>query len=540
MADKKRPPHPHGPWPSVFPPDGRRPPWPPYPHTPQWNDTEPVIGVRPGEECCEGQDECVCVTSGDVDAWYNVYDTVAQNSATWGSSGESGWTESAGHWNSTYETVSDNSASWNSASERASQLDPDLLNELAGIIDASSAFLATYSGLDRVYTKKDVLTGIGTPSDPIDLDWKIKVTLDDVNDALLQLYKDGDPDQKKNWVHVSALKGIYDWLEEHDALFWKVKPNIPSPYDGDTRKPDGVFDQLEKIWALLRHDGRDIPESANWNSTYVTVTNNSGRWESVYNTLNVSSGDFYSVYNSVAEYSAAWNEASAVTPTSAEEWNSVYETVNNNSGYWQETTDKFSESADLWNSNYETVNSNSAKWESSHDTVNTNSAYWGSVYDTVEESSAAWNETTDKVNESADKWNEAAEKIPEIEDQVQDLSDRVDAIEDNVDRWNETSDTVSELSGFWNSTHDTVYEYSASWNKTTEIVSQSADKWNQTYEVVDSSSGHWDHIAETVEENSAVWAKDAFRLQYEENMNYDNFSAYNEPGVIYYNYNKEY
>lgn len=526
MADKKRPPRPHGPWPSVFPPDGRRPPWPPYPMTPRWNDTEPVIGVRPGEECCEGQDECVCVTSGDVDSWYNVYDTVAQNSATWSSSGDSSWTESAGYWNSTYETVSDNSASWNSASERASRLDPDLLNELAGIIDASSAFLATYSGLDRVYTKKDVLTGIGTPSDPIDLDWKIKVTLDDINDALLQLYKDGDPDHKKNWVHVSALKGIYDWLEEHDALFWKVKPNIPSPYDGDTRKPDGVFDQLEKIWAILRHDGRDIPESANWNSTYTTVTNNSGKWESVYNTLNVSSGDFYSVYDTVAENSGYWNEASGIIATSADEWNSNYDTVNSNSGYWQETADKFSESADLWNSNYETVNSNSGRWES--------------VYGTVEEHSAAWNETTDKVNESADNWNEAVEKIPEIENQLKDLSDRVDEIEDNVDRWNDASDTVSELSGFWNSTHDTVYEYSASWNKTTEIVSQSADKWNQSYEVVDSSSGHWDHIAETVEENSAAWARGAVTYQYEENMNYDNFSAFNEPGVIYYNYNKEY
>ena len=529
MADKKRPPHPHGPWPSVFPPDGGRPPrpWPPYPMTPRWNDTEPVIGVRPWEECCDGQDECVCVTSGDVDAWYNVYDTVANNSGSWGgASGESGWTASADKWNSTYDTVYDSSATWSSGAQRASQLDPELLQELADILSKSSGFLASYYGLDHVYTKKDVLTGIGTSADPIDLDWKIKVTLDDVNQALLQLYKDGDPDQKKNWVHVSALKGVYDWLEEHDALFWKVNPNIPSPYEGDDRRPDGVFDQLEKIWAILRHDGRDIPESANWNSVYETVTNNSSYWESTYDTVQNTSGDFYSVYDTVVAHSAAWNDASAVTPTSAEEWNSVYETVKGNSGYWQETADKFSESADLWNSNYETVNANSARWES--------------VYDTVEEHSAAWNETTDKVNESADKWNEAVEKIPEIEDQVQDLSDRVDAIEDNVDRWNETSDTVSELSGFWNSTHDTVYDHSASWNKTTEIVSQSADKWNQTYEVVDSSSGHWDHIAETVEQNSAVWAKDAFRLQYVENLNYDNYSAYDEPGVIYYNYNKEY
>lgn len=532
MADKKRPPHPHGPWPSVFPPDGGRPPrpWPLYPMTPRWNDTEPVIGVRPWEECCDGQDECVCVTSGDVDTWYSVYDTVANNSATWGgASGESGWTASADKWNSTYDTVYDNSAYWTSAAQRADQLDPELLNELSDVLEKSSAFLATYYGLDHVYTKKDVLTGIGTSADPIDLDWKIKVTLDDINDALLQLYKDGDPDQKKNWVHVSALKGVYDWLEEHDALFWKVKPNIPSPYEGDNRKPDGVFDQLEKIWAILRHDGRDIPESANWNSTYITVTNNSARWESSYDTVRNSSGDFYSVYDTVAENSGYWNEASGIIATSADEWNSVYETVKDTSG--------------VWNEGYETAKD---------------------------------------LERRSEKWDQAADEIPVIEEKIddingkiEDLDSRIDDLEETINEraevWDDTSDTVAALSGYWDSTHDTVYDNSASWNNASNAIrtsaekwnsvyetvsdesanwneayekanelESSADKWNQTYEVIDSSSGHWDQIAETVEQNSAAWAKDAFKLQYVENLNYDNYSAYDEPGVIYYNYNKEY
>lgn len=490
MADKKRPPHPHGPWPSVFPPDGGRPPrpWPPYPMTPRWNDTEPVIGVRPWEECCDGQDECVCVTSGDVDAWYNVYDTVANNSGSWGgASGESGWTASADKWNSTYDTVYDSSATWSSGAQRASQLDPELLQELADVLSKSSGFLASYYGLDHVYTKKDVLTGIGTSADPIDLDWKIKITLDDVNQALLQLYKDGDPDQKKNWVHVSALKRVYDWLEEHDALFWKVNPNIPSPYEGDDRRPDGVFDQLEKIWAILRHDGRDIPESANWNSVYETVTNNSAYWESTYDTVQNTSGDFYSVYDTVVAHSAAWNDASAVTPTSAKEWNSVYETVRDTSA--------------VWNEGYEIAKT---------------------------------------LEVSADKWNEAVNEIPEIKDRIDDLEE---TINERAKVWDDTSDTVAALSGYWNSTHDTVYDNSAAWNEAYEKANKlesSADRWNQTYEVMDSSSGHWDHIAETVEQNSAAWAKDAFRLQYVENLNYDNYSAYDEPGVIYYNYNKEY
>lgn len=63
-------PNPYGPdWPDAnFHPD-----WPHYRHMHHWNDTEPAAVVPWPEECCpQPSDDCMCVTSGDIQMWNTI------------------------------------------------------------------------------------------------------------------------------------------------------------------------------------------------------------------------------------------------------------------------------------------------------------------------------------------------------------------------------------------------------------------------------------------------------------------------------------
>ena len=63
-------PNPYGPdWPDA----NYHPDWPHYRHMHAWNDSEPAAVVPWPEECCpQSADDCVCVTSGDVQMWNTI------------------------------------------------------------------------------------------------------------------------------------------------------------------------------------------------------------------------------------------------------------------------------------------------------------------------------------------------------------------------------------------------------------------------------------------------------------------------------------
>lgn len=106
-----------------FPPDGVMPRY--YPYHPEWpagywgwNDTEPA-SVGPWG-CCPPHpiDDCICVTSADIDRWNSMSALSALSGIDLNVlSGISGMNlpYSATLWNSCYETVYSNSATWESA-----------------------------------------------------------------------------------------------------------------------------------------------------------------------------------------------------------------------------------------------------------------------------------------------------------------------------------------------------------------------------------------------------------------------------------------
>lgn len=224
-------------------------PWAPGPWNPCWNDTEPVIPGIPGHGCCSGESWAVPVTSGDIDRWDQTWSAVSENSAAWSStSADDSWKTSAAGWSSTWETVSSQSAAWSSAFTFASSFDSSSVETVERIVSDSSSFLAEHSAAPGIWTNEQYITGAGTESDPLDVSDRVKSDLTDLNSLISDLYVDATIDpSKRRWMSEASLDEIYAWLEDHDKLFWEVKPGIEGP---DGSRPDGVFDQLEKLWGL--------------------------------------------------------------------------------------------------------------------------------------------------------------------------------------------------------------------------------------------------------------------------------------------------
>lgn len=503
MADKNRktppgpPGPPKGPWPSVFPPDGHRPP-PGYP--PRWNDTEPVIGVRPWENCCDGEDECVCVTSADVVRWDDAASTIVENSAAWGkTSADDSWKTSAGSWSSTYVTVEENSAFWSSAYQMIDSIDSGKLENLYDLVSKTSAFLKSYEGLKSVITDKDYIVGDGTSASPLSLSKRVKTDLTDLNSLIASLYENSIIDSKKRkWVSDADLEEIVAWLSDHDKLFWEVKPGIE--YKG--RKPDGVFDQLEKIWKILQEHGGIIYQPGKWIQIDRDVISVSGmnppRWDAV--------------ASIVEEHAEQWSSAFETASAAMEIAQKAEEKVEDLSEVVDNVSAKIEKIDKTLNSVIEELDATSGNWNSVYDTVYANSANWDFAYESISDSADTWNQTSEIVADSGDYWNEAYE-----------LSQQTS---ETVERLAETVEDLSESAKLWNSAYHIV-----------EDLNSSAELWNSAYETVRLTSAELVEAKDVVQENSAYWSEASHdHWGYAKEMNYENYSGYNEQGKIYFNF----
>ena len=91
----------------------------------------------------------------------------------------------------------------------------------------------------------------------------------------------------------------------------------------------------------------DLPESANWNNTYVLLTNNSANWNSVSsvtsNILNLSAGQnigIQSATDGINDYLViSANANSNVSLPESANWTKAYDTVTANSANWNNDLD---------------------------------------------------------------------------------------------------------------------------------------------------------------------------------------------------------
>lgn len=258
-----------------------------------YNDTEHAISKEPWEECCDHDDDCVCVTDKDVQRWdaYSGLSSLLDLDIDKFSS-YSAVAASADLWNSNYDTVSANSAIWNkaSATDRLSALDnlnsaywegasnivcanSGKWNNYASAISSNSAAISSlndeFNRAIKPVIDNDTLTGKGTENDP----WRVRNyeeyirLLNEFVAKVRPLYQDnGD----QNWVTRTAttdsdginpyLKTLFNAINKKDndqditlnnhgdLIQWIIKNlNPPPPVTGTDLKWEKFSGKIEDI-----------------------------------------------------------------------------------------------------------------------------------------------------------------------------------------------------------------------------------------------------------------------------------------------------
>lgn len=194
------------------------------------NDTEAAAVPRPGEPCCGPgeKEDCVCVTSGDVELWNQVSAISELSGFDWDAlSGVSGLTTSANLWNSAFLTVYNNSAIWNeinnlSGIEDASgfwQKASEIVSANSGKwnsaynsirdIDELSANVETLSSLFAKQVKlyfSNTMSGDGTQATPYGVKNYNEFTnlVNNLNTDISNLYKEENGQKVQNWISLDA------------------------------------------------------------------------------------------------------------------------------------------------------------------------------------------------------------------------------------------------------------------------------------------------------------------------------------------------
>lgn len=185
--------------------------FPPHRWNPQINDTEVAHVTAPWKDCCDNEDDCICVTEDDVNLWNNISSLSGLTGLDVDSlSSVSSLITSADYWNSNYDTVSANSAIWNnvSAIDELSGLDVDALSALVDTVSANS-------GKWIKYVDPNTIKGDGTETDPYtvkDYENYIKL-LNNCAGNIKKLFRD---DGKQNWLSLDATtdsNGINPYLK---------------------------------------------------------------------------------------------------------------------------------------------------------------------------------------------------------------------------------------------------------------------------------------------------------------------------------------
>lgn len=222
--------------------------FPPHRWNPQINDTEVAHVTAPWKDCCDKDEDCVCVTEEDVarwdtisslsaltgvdfdelssysavaasaDLWNNNYETVSSNSSYW--NGVSGLDQLSSNlsasaaWQSATDIVSSHSAQWNSAFKYHYQVD-----ENTSAIDALSSL---FEHNVRAYPDNKTITGDGTSGNPfavVNYDNIVKLINYCVS-AIKPLYtmssSGGSTETVQNWMSLDATTdsdGINPYLK---------------------------------------------------------------------------------------------------------------------------------------------------------------------------------------------------------------------------------------------------------------------------------------------------------------------------------------
>jgi hypothetical protein len=458
--------------------------------------------------------------------WTKVYDTVTANSANWNNdldtlysagpninitdntiSGRDWTTEinakldttafslpNSATWDDTYNTVNSNSASWNEVNEYSAGSNIDIT--------------------DNTISGKDWSNEINAKLDTTAFTLPTSATWDDT----------------------------YNTVNSNSATWNEVNEYTAGQNINITDNVISSKDWSDEINTKLDTTAFSLPNSANWNNTYDTVSANSAQWS---NDTTYSAGPNINITDDVIsgkDWSDELNSKLDATAFDSTNWDNTYNTVNSNSAQWSnDTTYTAGSNIDISNgviSGKDWSNELNTKLDTTAFTALElpNSANWDNTYNTVLSNSATWNATgsTYTAGPNIDITNNTISSrdwTPELNAKLNSTAFTLPTSAN----WDNTYSTVNSESANWNNTYSTVTANSASWDEVTDYsagpniditdniisgkdwtpelnakldstaftLSESAN-WNNTYSTVNSESANWNSVSGLSAKGSSI------------------------------------
>jgi hypothetical protein len=142
-----------------------------------------------------------------------------------------------------------------------------------------------------------------------------------------------------NFVSLSALSG---GGAGGGGITVETDPKFTTWAQANSAKYESTYTTVSSNSGNWNYQGSDIKAlTANWQSTYTTVSGNSANWNSTYNTVYTTSG--------------SWNYQGSDIKALTANWQSTYTTVSGNSANWQSAYTSFSPNSGNYNTAYLTI-----------------------------------------------------------------------------------------------------------------------------------------------------------------------------------------
>ena len=255
--------------------------------------------------------------------WNDTYTTVSTYSAGWGTGGGSGGTvylPQSANWNLAYSTVTANSALWaSSGSSGGGSGGGSGGTTGTGIAPNSFVALTTAyngTGINITWTRSLFRYTITFDTPQTDTDYIVLTDNEGRDDVFMSV--------SNKTVSSFTIDSFDD-----DGQVLREEPTIVLVYGSDPTSSSG--------------DGSSgtvsLPQSANWNTAYSSITANSAEWDSTYTTVSTNSAEWDSTYTTVSTNSAEWDHTTAGYLTSVNipqsaDWQSTHSVVSANSADW--------------------------------------------------------------------------------------------------------------------------------------------------------------------------------------------------------------
>jgi len=205
-----------------------------YPHI--HGDMEPAFVVRPHEPCCpDEKEECVCVTSGDVEKWNDAADMLSALSGVTPEDIEKidEVLTSATLWNGTYDTVKANSGNW---------------EKTLSAVTANSGIWNKASAISSIQTNLDNLNSAVSALEDITDGKQDKIYFDGT--SIIGDGSTGSPYRVYDWPRVSRINKDLTYLYDHITsadISADGKSGVAIITDGAAAAINAINPQLVKL-----------------------------------------------------------------------------------------------------------------------------------------------------------------------------------------------------------------------------------------------------------------------------------------------------